>query len=446
MNRSQRRRREKLARRGHTGTDPAAALRAATTLHRAGQLAEAEQAYRRMLTAWPDHPDATHLLGVLTSQTGHNDEALALLAHSLELKPGQATYHFNHAKVLEASGRPEEAADAYRVALSLAPDNAEAFNNLGNVLHQLGDVEGAISAYRQALAVTPTYHDARRNLLERLTAGGWLADAEALAQATTAPYARAYLGRIARLRGQQDQAIEHFRRCLALDASDPFGAALELAAAGATAPPARPPAAYVRRVYDEKASGWDTTTADPSYRGHALMQALITDAIAGRGDLDILDLGCGTGALAAMLRPSAKTLVGVDLAPAMIAKARSRQLYDRLATADAIGFMAAAPAAFDIVVAAAVLIHFADLAPALAAAARCLRPGGSVACTLFKGAGTEVETKSIGGFIAHAHSPALVRAASEAAGLAVRRLDEDVHEHSAGAPVAALTLLLQRPQ
>ena len=445
MNRAERRKRERLARKAGTGSQPDV-LRAAVALHRGGRLTEAEQAYRQILAANPEHAEATHLLGVLASQTARNDEALSLLGRSLTLRPDQAHYVFNHAKALAVAGRHDEAAAGYAASLALAPDNAEAHNNRGNALHATGDRDGAIAAYQQAITLKPGYHDARRNLLERLLEAGRLDEAAHQATAAEpAAYAHAYLGRIARRRGSEEDARAHFRRCLALDPGDSFGAALELAASGAAAAPPRPPAAYLRRVYAEKAATWDATTADASYRGHDLMRPLLAAAITGRPGLDILDLGCGTGALAALLRPHAKTLVGVDLAPEMLAFAERRRLYDRLHAADAIDYMASSDQAFDVVAAAAILIHFAALARILQAAHTCLRPGGTLACTLFKSSGTDVATMSMGGFIAHAHPAAHLCAACADAGLTVQQLDEGEHERQDGAPIVGFAALLTRP-
>ena len=50
----------------------------------------------------------------------------------------------------------------------------------------------------------------------------------------------------------------------------------------------------------------------------------------GRKDLRILDLGCGTGLAGLAFKSCAGYLAGIDLAPAMIAKARARGIYDRL--------------------------------------------------------------------------------------------------------------------
>src|SRR5206468_11392345 len=61
--------------------------------------------------------------------------------------------------------------------------------------------------------------------------------------------------------------------------------------------------------------------------------------VAGRGSLDALDVGCGTGFLAFELAGRGHRVIGVDFAPAMIAEARrkaaARGVSIRLEEADA---------------------------------------------------------------------------------------------------------------
>ena len=54
-------------------------LQLAVQSHRAGNLAHAEQIYRRILSGDPCHCDALHLLGVIAHQQGKNERALTLI-------------------------------------------------------------------------------------------------------------------------------------------------------------------------------------------------------------------------------------------------------------------------------------------------------------------------------------------------------------------------------
>ena len=60
----------------------------------------------------------------------------------------------------------------------------------------------------------------------------------------------------------------------------------------------------------------------------------IKAVIGERGELNVLDLGCGSGLAGVMIKPRAADLTGVDLSPEMIELARARNIYDRLEVAE----------------------------------------------------------------------------------------------------------------
>lgn len=95
-----------------------------------------------------------------------------------------------------------------------------------------------------------------------------------------------------------------------------------------------------------------------------------------------LELGCGTGLFLGQVARSAATLVGVDLSPDLLARARARlggQANVYLARVDA-HRLPFPDASFDAVYGSSILHHL-DLEPALREAKRVLRPGGSVVFT-----------------------------------------------------------------
>ena len=88
--------------------------------------------------------------------------------------------------------------------------------------------------------------------------------------------------------------------------------------------------------------------------------------------LDILDLGCGTGLAGAWLEDYAKSMIGVDLSPGMVEKAKKKVIYsdvrvedinqymERIITAG-VGSAASGRTTFDLIVAADVLSYIGDL-------------------------------------------------------------------------------------
>lgn len=59
-------------------------LQQAVAHHQAGQLAQAEALYRQALQAFPEHPDALRLLGLIALQVGQFAMALPLLEKAIQ--------------------------------------------------------------------------------------------------------------------------------------------------------------------------------------------------------------------------------------------------------------------------------------------------------------------------------------------------------------------------
>jgi ubiquinone/menaquinone biosynthesis C-methylase UbiE len=132
---------------------------------------------------------------------------------------------------------------------------------------------------------------------------------------------------------------------------------------------------YYQRNYDHPRTRHE--------RGLALRREICLNLLDGT-EHEILDLGCGPGALAVPLAVAGKQVVALDLAPKMVEAAR-RNITERGATAsycvaDAVALPFAA-AAFDAVVTTGVLEYVPDVRRAVAEIARVLRPGGTVIAT-----------------------------------------------------------------
>jgi SAM-dependent methyltransferase len=95
----------------------------------------------------------------------------------------------------------------------------------------------------------------------------------------------------------------------------------------------------------------------------------------------LLEVGVGTGAVAAGLTELGRTVVGVDLSLPMLAVARER-LPGRVAAADALRLPVPTGAVVGVLL-VHVLHLVAEIPATLAEAARVLRPGGTLATTAF---------------------------------------------------------------
>ena len=130
--------------------------------HRAGDLRGAERLYRQILSQKPNQPDALHLLGVLSADTGRTQEGIALIRQALSLAPSAAEVWSNLGVILTREGRTNEAVEAFRQSIRLRPHVISDFNNLGNALQQAGRAGEAIAAYRTAMSNRDRMAEAQR--------------------------------------------------------------------------------------------------------------------------------------------------------------------------------------------------------------------------------------------------------------------------------------------
>jgi predicted TPR repeat methyltransferase len=426
-------------------------LRQAREAHRKGELATAELAYRHVLQIDPDNADALDLLGMLAAQTGHLPQALALLDRAVERAPCVADFHINRGNILRLKGQFEEAAAAYRAAIAIDGHAVGAYMNLGAALARLGQLDPAAEAAQRAVELAPgnaNVHYVLANICSDRRQWEEATAAYRRVLALDPAYLDAYEGLIHLLcsAGNTEEAGQLVRSWRRLNPADPRSAHMLAALTGENVPE-RASSGYVRTVFDRFAESFDEKLRSLDYRAPQLVTAAVEAALgAGRGDLDVLDAGCGTGLCGPLLRPYAQRLVGVDLSPAMLQRAELRACYDSLAPADLPAYLEEALQQFDLIAAADVLCYFGDLSPVLTAAGTALRPGGHFAFTVEHLQEDEAAGLRLNRHGRYSHTAGHVAAAAGAAGLSVVRSDGAVLRMEAGEPVAGLVVLLRCPE
>ena len=280
--------------------------------------------------------------------------------------------------------------------------------------------------------------------------GDLVAAADLLLQATElAPgFASAWftLGQIREQLGEREAAISAFRRAQISDAEDRHGAGLRLTLLGAE-PLSDMPAAYVRALFDQYAPRFEASLVDDlGYRGPALLfKAVLSARAAIRKPAFFkraIDLGCGTGLAATAFARDVDHFTGIDLSPRMIERARASGLYAELEVADMVqGLISKPDAGADLILAADAMVYVSDLAPVLREVNRVLISGGLLAFTVETHGGDGV---ILGEGLRYAHGAPYVRAAIDAAGLTLSRLDDLSARNEDNAPVPGLVVVVEK--
>ncbi len=136
----------------------------AEALGHAGRLAEAEQLYRVLVSAFPDQPILLHKLAFIAAKKGEMDEADHLLRRAIAIAPCDPSFHNNLGNILRAKNGFAEAEACYRRAIQLQHAYQEAWYNLGLVLEEQGRTEEAMKALRQAVSLMPSDAEARTRI------------------------------------------------------------------------------------------------------------------------------------------------------------------------------------------------------------------------------------------------------------------------------------------
>jgi tetratricopeptide (TPR) repeat protein len=195
-------------------------------LHGAGRLQEAEQVYRQVLAAVPDHPDGLNMLGVIASQCGQPQAALDCIDRAIAARPSDAMFHVNRAAALLALRRLDAALAACQQALRLKRATAEAHQVMGHVLSDLRRPEEAIAAYRDALRLRSDLPDLHNNIGLALRQAGRLDEAvvalrQAVKRAPRDPQALSNLGGVLKELALLNDAADSYRAALRLQPDDP---------------------------------------------------------------------------------------------------------------------------------------------------------------------------------------------------------------------------------
>jgi len=352
-------------------------------------------ALRRLRTEEENAP-LWALLAVLSAQKGCTEEALERNQRALALDPNEAGAWLNQGNLEKLAGRSEEATNAYERALVLDPDSADAAFNLGVLSEESSKKDEAVERYRQALQLSPVHTGALFNLGRHLAQdrspdrAGECEAVElyrrALAESSLWPDAWRNLGNVLRRLGRDSEAIVAYEKFLELDSSDPAVPHLLAALRGDSV--AKPGSGYVTQLFDQFAETYEEELSEGlQYEGADRLAQLVRSHLAveaeGEGrPLRLLDLGCGTGLFLAAVAQETSLAVGVDLSPAMLEKARGRELYDRLEVCDITTYLETSAEFFDVVAAADTFVYIGDLSPVFAGVGERLAPAGIFAFTV----------------------------------------------------------------
>jgi predicted TPR repeat methyltransferase len=380
------------------------------TRFQAGDYAQASRIFTALVGGAPARAVSWSHHALALVALGRDAEAARALRRSLEINPCQLETWESLASTLSRLSRHREAEAACRAAQTLGGDSGAVWQVLAVARSAADDFPAAAEAFARAIELGGETAGLCASLGAALLKCGRFAEAaRALASATrldpaSAPIAQAQTLADLILVALDDGALEALAAdtpdevmktaILLLDANTERTAAARIAELWAARKPEdveaehlraallaraveRQPAELVVRSFDSLAETFDEHLVGRlGYDGPAKLAALLAPLGAPAAELETMDLGCGTGLCAPVLRSYARRLTGVDLSVGMLAKADARGLYDRLDCAELSDALTAAEAPLDLVVAFDTFPYIGALEPVFAAVGEAIAPGG----------------------------------------------------------------------
>jgi aspartate beta-hydroxylase len=123
----------------------------AQQLLRAGQIAEAERAYERVLQQSPDDAEALNVLALGALRRRDFPLALQLVGRAVSAHPGDMMSRYHQGRVRDEAGDARGALDDYERAVALRGDHPIARLHLASALDRTGDLKRALPEYIHAL-------------------------------------------------------------------------------------------------------------------------------------------------------------------------------------------------------------------------------------------------------------------------------------------------------
>lgn len=344
---------------------------------------------------------------------------------------------------LIAQGRAKEAANLLASLIAEGRGGLLARLTLAKALRLSGDNAGSIAAAREAASLNSNVPVAIIALGEALLAANHLPTAigefqRALRLDPESADARFHLGRAWLEAGEPEKALENLR-----SVPDDFeGAPAIIEEAHMMQMAQRSNPNYVRHLFDQFSADYEARMRGHlHYRAPEILRELASLVLPQQQNLSILDLGCGTGLCGVTFNDVASRMDGVDLSPAMIAKAHTLGLYSDLKVGDIETGLSAFERIYDLVLAADTVVYLGDLVKLFAGVSAHLAEGGYFLFTVEKKVGDGFE---LGPKRRWRHSESYLREAAAHADMQISGLIACSPRMEAGQPVEGYAVALSR--
>ena len=111
----------------------------------------------------PKFADAFHNLGFAYAELGDLKQGVEFFNKTIEINPQHKDVYYNLGNAMKQLGELKKSKELYIKSINIHP-KSNAYNNLGNIYKQLGEFQDAINSYNKAIEILPNNSNAHFNL------------------------------------------------------------------------------------------------------------------------------------------------------------------------------------------------------------------------------------------------------------------------------------------
>ena len=133
-------------------------------LYNHGRFKEVLSKVKPLINLFPKIKILYYFQGAANLAIQNFDASVYSYKQIVKIDPNYAEAHNNIGVAMEGKGSLESAIDSYKQAVKIKPDYSEAHFNLGNVLHKKGSLDAALDSYSQAVKIKSNHAEAHHNI------------------------------------------------------------------------------------------------------------------------------------------------------------------------------------------------------------------------------------------------------------------------------------------
>lgn len=368
--------------------------------------------YKKAIVADPNCVPALNNLGLIYLKQGKNDKSKKLFLKALKTNPMDINSNLNLANLFKYKGEYKKAIDLNWKIIKIDPNFIKSYNNIISIYKLQKKYDEGLSIAFQTLE-KKTYNSNTLNLI----------------------------GSIYFQLKKFDLANKYFKKTL--DSNNILIRTISEKFLGIinTKPlPKNDNVNYLKEFYQSGVKyGWAEN--EKNYFGRKIIKNQICSYFKNYKKKTILDLGCGSGGFGKFLKKYSKTLDGVDILNDFLNFAKKKNVYTNLIHMDCVKYISVNKNKYDLIVAAAVLLHFSDLEDLFNKIYNSLKKEGYFIFSTFFNDEISIDVDDSGNF---KHSHGYISKISNNCNFKICKYSVNVHEINYGAKKKARVYILKK--